>query len=290
MTSAVSINNVSKVFGAKHALDNVSLDIPSGHLFGFLGPNGAGKTTLIRCLMDFARPSSGTISVLGQDAQQDSARLKSQIGYLSSDSQLHTGWTGRTHIDFVASTKGGARATELSNKFDLDLDVKVGHLSSGNKQKLSIILAFMGNPKLLIMDEPTRGLDPLLQNELYDLLRRFTADGNSVFLSSHNLTEVQQLCDSIAVIKAGKIVASDTMQDILQKNTHIIRAVSTNNIDKTTFKRLGIEILNSNPKSLIAKTQGELDFVVKTLSKYPLTDLEVSHVSLEDIFMEYYEK
>ncbi len=288
MATAISIKNVTKTFGSKRALDKVSLTIQKGHIFGFLGPNGAGKTTMIRCLMDYIRTTSGEIHILGHDAHDDSADLKNMVGYLSSDMQLHDKWTASTHIDFIGSIKGRGWADELVKRFNLDTNVRIGRLSSGNKQKLAIILAFLGDPKLLIMDEPTRGLDPLLQNELYKLLKEFSAAGGSVFLSSHNLSEVQQLCDSVAVIKEGKLVASEAMKDILQMTVHIVQAVTKQTIDQKEFQREGVEILGGSGNNIRLKTRGCLDFIAKTLSKYQLVDLEISHVSLEDVFMEYY--
>jgi ABC-2 type transport system ATP-binding protein len=288
MTAAISIKNVSKVFGSKRALDEVSLTIPQGQIFGFLGPNGAGKTTMIRCLMDYINVSGGQVAIFGQDAHTQSASLKRSIGYLSSDMQLHPRWTARTHIDLMSSIKGGGRAEELVQRFNLDLDVRVGKLSSGNKQKLAIILAFLGNPKLLIMDEPTRGLDPLLQNQLYDLLREFARQGGTVFLSSHNLAEVQQLCDSVAVIRGGKIVAAQAMKDILQLRVHLVQAVATKAFKHSDFALKDVEVIGGTGKSIQLKARTQIDPLMKVLAKYPLTDLEVTHASLEDVFMEYY--
>lgn len=288
MTNAITVNNVSKVFGKKHALDKVALTIPKGQIFGFLGPNGAGKTTVIRCLMDYIKPTTGTIRILSHDAHLDSAKLKSLVGYLSSDIQLHLNWTVKEHIDFIGSIKGVQRANELLEKFKLDLKPKVQHLSSGNKQKLAIILAFIGKPELLIMDEPTRGLDPQLQNQLYDLLREFTVQGGTVFLSSHNLSEVQGLCDAVAVIRDGKIVVSESMNDILQLKIHVVHAVATTAINKADFQFKNTELLMLDGKSITIKAKGNIDQINKALSKYKLTDLEVSHASLEDVFLEYY--
>jgi len=288
MASAINIKGVTKTFGSKRALDDVSLTIPTGQVYGFLGPNGAGKTTTIRCLMDYIRVSRGAIDILGKDAHANSAELKAVVGYLSSDVQLHDNWTGKDHVNFMASTKGRGRADELVKTFNLDLSVKVRNLSSGNKQKLAIILAFVGQPKLLIMDEPTRGLDPLLQNQLYELLREFAISGGTVFLSSHNLTEVQQLCDSVAVIRAGKIVAAEAMKDILQLRVHLVQAVATKAINKADFKLTDVEIQHSSGKTIALKARGEIDPIIKALATYNVTDLDVSHASLEDVFMEYY--
>lgn len=288
MATAISIKNVSKSFGSKRALNKVSLDVEKGQIFGFLGPNGAGKTTIIRCLMDYYGVSSGSITILGHDAHQESALLKKSIGYLSSDMQLYSNWTGQTHIDFMSSIKGRGRADELVKLFHLDLGVKVQNLSSGNKQKLAIILAFLGNPDLLIMDEPTRGLDPLLQNQLYDLLHDYAKSGGTVFLSSHNLAEVQHLCDGVAVIKDGRVVAAEAMKDILQNRIHNLQAVATKDFIHTDFALKGVEIVGGTGKSISLTVRGSIAPVVAKLAHYTVTDLEVTHSSLEDVFMEYY--
>lgn len=284
----ISIRNVSKSFGPKKALNNVSLDVSRGQIFGLLGPNGAGKTTIIRCLMDYILPTEGEIKIFEQDAHLSSANLKNSIGCLSSDMQLHTNWSARTHIDFLGSIKGRGRADELVKKLGLDLDTNVEHLSSGNKQKLAVVLAFLGEPKLLIMDEPTRGLDPLLQNLLYQLLQDFAKAGGTVFLSSHNLAEVQHLCSNVAVIRQGEVVASKGMDDILQLGVHIVQAVASTPIRHTDFKFEGVEVLSGNGHAITVKVRGNIDPVIKALTKYNLVNLEINHASLEDAFMEYY--
>ncbi|TAK89134.1 ABC transporter ATP-binding protein [Patescibacteria group bacterium] len=288
MADAIKVAKVTKAFGAKKALDNVSLSVPTGKIFGFLGPNGAGKTTLIRCMMDYINTTSGQITLLGQDAQADSAQVKRSIGYPSSDMQLHDNWSAQTHIDFLSSIKGRGRADELVQQFGLDTKPKVRHLSSGNKQKLAVILAFLGDPKLLIMDEPTRGLDPLLQNQLYELLRDFAAGGGTVFLSSHNLSEVQQLCDSVAVIREGKIVAAEAMKDILQLRVHIVQATTTKTINPKDFELKDVEVIGGDKNTISLKVRGKIDPVLAALTKYNISALEVSHANLEDVFMEYY--
>lgn len=287
-STGISVKNVSKLFGAKKALNNVSLDVPEGHIFGLLGPNGAGKTTLIRCIMDYISPTSGEIKILSKDSHKDGANLKNLIGYLSSDMQLRPNWDSRTHIDFLSKIKGRGRADELVKKLDLNLDIKVQDLSSGNKQKLAIILAFLGKPKLLIMDEPTRGLDPLLQNLLYRLLQDFADEGGTVFLSSHNLAEVQRLCTSVAVIRQGEVVAKKGMDDILQLGVHIVQVVANKPINHADFKLKGVQIISGTGPDLTLKVLGNIDPVIKVLTKYSLVNLEINHASLEDAFMEYY--
>jgi len=287
MKAAVSITGVTKSYGAKKALDDVTLEVAAGQVFGFLGPNGAGKTTTIRSLMDFIRPDRGEILVYDQNVRGNPA-LKRDIGFLSADSQLRSDWTVQTHIAYLSGIKGAGRSAELVELLDLDTRKKVGDLSSGNRQKLAIVLAFLGNPKLLVMDEPTRGLDPLLQNELYRLLKEFVVGGGTVFFSSHNLAEVQEVCDSVAVIKAGKIVAAGAMQDILKFSTHIVKARASRAFKSADFKLADVEVVAHDGSSITLKVSGDIDATVKALAAYHLTNLEVAHASLEDTFMEYY--
>src|SRR5665647_1035184 len=222
---AIRVQALSKSFGATQALSEVSFTVPYGSIFGFLGPNGAGKTTTIRCLMDFIRPSDGSITIMEQDAHDDSTALKQSIGYLSSDSQLNLNWTAQEHIDFFESIKGrGKNRAKLVERLGLDTRSKVRALSSGNKQKLAIVLCFIGDPQLLIMDEPTRGLDPLLQNVLYDILTGFVDSQKTVFFSSHNLTEVEHICDSVLLIRNGRVVEEKTMDSIRDMKVNIVSA------------------------------------------------------------------
>lgn len=284
---AIEMDGLTRRFGDFVAVDHVTLKIPKGQLYGFLGLNGAGKTTTIRCLMDFIRPDAGTISILGQPAGHNAA-LKRRIGYLSSDLQLHPGWTGQAHIGFLGSIKGAGRAAELVKLLELDTSKKAGDLSSGNQQKLAIVLAFLGHPELLIMDEPTRALDPLLQNQLYELLKDFAAGGGTVFFSSHNLAEVQSLCDAVAVIKSGKIVAAEAMRDLLKVSLHKVTATASRAFSADDFHSPAIKVLSHNGRSISLKVTGEIDAAVKVLSKYHLTDIEITHANLEDVFMEFY--
>jgi ABC-2 type transport system ATP-binding protein len=287
MKAAISITGVTKSFGAKKALDNLSLEVAPGQIFGFLGPNGAGKTTTIRCLMDLMRPDAGTI-VIGGQTVRDNPAFKRAVGYLPADPQLRANWTGRTHIRFLGGLKGPGRAAELVELLGLDTSKKVSELSSGNQQKLAIVLALLGDPQFLILDEPTRGLDPLLQNQLYRLLKDFAAGGGTVFFSSHNLAEVQEICDSVAVIKDGQIVASGSMHDLLKFSTYLVKATAAHPFHPNDFKAKEIEVVSHEENAISLKVTGPIDATVKVLATYHLTSLEVTHASLEDTFMEYY--
>ncbi len=288
MSDALRLEGVTKLYDKSHGISEVSLRVPKGEIFGFLGPNGAGKTTTIRCIMDFIRPQSGTITVNGADAQKQSVAAKSSIGYLPSDTQLYPNWTGQQHIDFYKNTRGVADTRGVAKRLGLDLTQQSKNLSTGNKQKLALVLALLGNPKLIIMDEPTKGLDPLLQQEIYEILKNYKKDGGTVFVSSHNLPEVEKICDQVGVIKNGRIVANETMQSIRAMSIHIVTLVSSQKLSLKDFLADNVSVVHQADKHLILKVRGDLNPVVRMAGKYPLKDLEVTHANLEDIFMEYY--
>ena len=289
MTRAIiKLSNVTKLYGRHRGIDGVNLTVTANEIFGFLGPNGAGKTTTIRCIMDFIRPSRGTVKVFGQDTRRDVVKIKAKIGYLPADTMLYPKWTGQEHSNFYSKIRGPFDIHALATRLDLDLNVQVRHLSTGNKQKLALALALLGEPKLLIMDEPTKGLDPLLQQEIYSILHEYKRGGGTVFVSSHNLPEVEKICDRVGVIKDGVIVASETMQSIRAMSQHIITISTTNKIDINDFKLPATDILHSSDKHIILKARGDLNPTIKATTNYKLKDLEVTHANLEDIFLEYY--
>ena len=287
---AINVKNLKKVFGKKAAVDDISFTVAKGEIFGFLGPNGAGKTTTIRCMMDFIRPTTGSISIMGKDAQNESVAVKKLVGYLSGTVRLHGKWTGQDHIDFFRRTNKGAKdiADALCERFTLDPGIQFHHLSSGNKQKLGIVLAFMFQPDVLILDEPTNALDPLLQNEVYELLREATKRGSTVFMSSHNLAEVDRTCDRVGIIRDGKMVAIESIQSLKDKRMHIVHATFAKPVDPKTLVFDGGQIVQAHPDRVIINVKGDLNGVVRALAKYDLRDLSIDHAPLEDIFLEFY--
>lgn len=288
---AIKISSLKKSFGAVKALRDVDISVQRGEIFGFLGPNGAGKTTTIRCLMDYMRPDSGQIEIMGMDSIEQAPAIKKAVGYLSADNQLYDHWNGKQHIKFVLGMHGlPYKSHPLVKKLDLDINKRVKDLSSGNKQKLSIILAFCTEPEILIMDEPSRGLDPLLQIELYQLLKDYKKAGKTVFFSSHNLPEVERVCDRVAVIKDGVVAKTAKMEDLLQLRTHIIRVTSEKPIQRNELKGLKAEIETISDHHVILRVKGRLEPALKLLENIGIKDLEISHASLEEIFMEYYGK
>ena len=290
MKYAISINSVTKTFGSKKALDNISFKVQVGDIFAFLGPNGAGKTTTIRCLMDFIRPTSGTIKVLGLDSQQDSRELKRLVGYVPSDHYLNDKWSGKEHIDFVTELRGAKQSSAgLIDRLDFDINKKVKHLSTGNKQKLAIILAVIGQPKLLVLDEPTQGLDPLFQNEIYTILRDFAKTGGTVFVSSHNLPEVQRLCNNAAIISRGRITQQQSIDNLRALSSHKVSVRFGKSVPIKDFQMDNTTILEHSAKQITLKVTGDLDRLMKVMAKHHVIDLQVEHTSLEEVFLELYQ-
>jgi ABC-2 type transport system ATP-binding protein len=286
----IEVNNLIKYFGKTKAVDGISFSVEKGEIFGFLGPNGAGKTTTIRCMMDFIRPDHGTIKILGLNAQENSVTLKSKIGYLSGNANFYEHWSARDHLNFQQALRGKSKiVNNLVERFGLNLKSKFGILSSGNKQKLSIVLALMNEPEVLILDEPTLSLDPLLQNSTHSYLQDFAARGGTVFMSSHNLSEVEKVCDRVGIIRKGKIVAVQKIKDLKLARMYYVHIISEQKINTQDFAAKNIKIISQMDNSLTLKVKGEIQPLLEKLSQIKIKDVEINHVSLEDIFMEFYE-
>jgi len=288
--TAIEIKNLKKYFGKTHAVDDVTFQVAKGEVFGFLGPNGAGKTTTIRCIMDFLKPTGGQINILGLDAQKNSTEIKNKIGYLSGDIRLYDGWTGQDHILFLEKLRGRKSiAVELISKLNFNPKLKFKALSSGNKQKLGLILSLMFEPELLIMDEPTLGLDPLLQNTIYEILEDLRKKGSTIFMSSHNLAEVDRICDRVGIIKDGKIVATESIQSLKDKRMYLVTVRFFTPVNKNDFVFEAVEIEQELEDGLILNIKGDINPLIRKLTNYHLKELEITHASLEEIFLEFYD-
>lgn len=286
--AALEIHDLHKYFGPNHALRGISLKVNERDIFGFLGPNGAGKSTTIRCIMDYIRPTAGRISVLGHDAHAASTELKRTIGYVPAEPNLYPGWTVGEHIDFVASMRSvdPRRSDTLRQKLDISLKPRVHELSTGNQQKLAIVLALMASPKLLILDEPTRGLDPLLQSVFHELLREYRDGGGTVFLSSHNLAEVDDLCNQVAIIKEGELVTSASIEALKQKNLHSISVTFAGKVPD--LSELEVENFVVAGHKATFQIRGDINRALHELSKHAVRDIEITRATLEQMFMEMY--
>jgi ABC-2 type transport system ATP-binding protein len=286
---AINVKNLKKYYGETKAVDDISFTVEKGEILGFLGPNGAGKTTTIRCLMDFIRPDSGTIEINGLDSHSDATDIKKSVGFLPGEVNLYENWTGLDHLRLVRDMrKQDTRARELIRTFEYDPTKKISQLSSGNKQKIGLILAMMNEPDLLILDEPTNALDPFLQHAVYEIIRNEAAQGRTIFMSSHNLSEVERICNRICIIRNGKIMAIEDLRQLKRKHLYTITVYFDQEIPYQELNSADIEIIRDFPDGLVLSVKGDVQPFLAKLGEFKLKDLEISHASLEDMFMEYY--
>lgn len=289
--AVIQVDNLVKHFGKVRAVDGISFEVEQGTIYGFLGPNGAGKTTTIRCMMDFIRPDAGTITIDGLDAQKDTVKVNEKIGYLSGAVRIHAKWTGQEHINFVSRLNGKTnKAAELAERLNFDPSIRTKKLSSGNKQKLGLILALMHDPSVLIWDEPTNALDPLLQNEVYELLFEARDRGVTVFMSSHNMAEVEKVCDRVGIIRLGKMVASESITKLKEKKLYTVRAIFPHKTDPRAFTDLeSVDLIEAQDEEIQFRVKGDINPILAKLDDIDLKDCEIKRAALEDIFLEYYE-
>ena len=295
MTAIIEAEQLTKSYGGKRGIANVTFHVDEGEVFGFLGPNGAGKTTTIRVLMALLRADSGTARIAGLDVWERSLEIKRLIGYLPGEPSLDPNLTGRQILDYFAHLRGGVDQVylkQLVKRFDLDTSRKFRHYSTGNKRKVVLIQAFMHRPRLLILDEPTSGLDPLNQQEFDHLVKEARDEGRTVFLSSHVLSEVEKTCTRVGIIRDGSIVRIGDVAEVKAIKRYEITITFANPIPAETFKAVEgvveVEPLNNGHAVRIAM-QGPADAVIKAAARYPVVSLTSYEPSLEDIFLRYYE-
>jgi ABC-2 type transport system ATP-binding protein len=293
MADVLTLTNLTKTYGTSRGVSNVSLAIETGTVVGFLGPNGAGKTTTISMLVDLIRPTSGTISIFGKDAQIDGVEIRSRIGFLAGDFALDEHLTGWQQLEYFGNLHGGInkkRVSELAERLTCNLDRKIQELSRGNRQKVGLISALMHDPELLIFDEPTSGLDPLIQAEFNKIIQEHKRAGKTAFISSHLLSEVQEICDRVAFIREGELIATQDMGSLANGLPKQVRIVSDNKAIKKALTGLkGIHILKASGGMFDCTYQGELQDLLKLLTKHPVRDLTIGEADLETVFMHYYQ-
>ncbi len=291
MTSAIETTGLTKMFGSTRGIEGLDLHVESGEIFGFLGPNGAGKTTTIRALLDLQRPTAGTALVLGLDAHRDSLAIHARVGYLPGDLALFPRMTAGEHISWFARARDLANhgsANALAERFDLPLDRRVKELSKGNRQKVGIVLAFMHEPELLIIDEPTSGLDPLMKDEFERLLRETTASGRTVFLSSHELDEVQRVADRVGIIKDGRLVRTDTVEGLRRDAPTTLVFRFRDPVDPAVFRVEGVRVVDASGASVILEVSGAIGPVLRIAADLDPIDLVSRQADLDELFLSFY--
>lgn len=290
----LELRNFTKQYDSFRAVDNISLELKRGEVFGFLGPNGAGKSTTIRSIMNFMQPSYGSILINGKDSVDNSVDNMQQIGYLAGDIALYDNMTGKQLINYLSGLgkkTSKKRIDELVTKLEATLDRKIGDLSKGNKQKIGLIQAFMHSPELLILDEPTSGLDPLMKQVFYDLVLEAKKDGKTVFVSSHDLSEVQKICDRAAFIRNGELISVEDIHSAMNIEFKRFLVKFTKKPPLKEFTKLkNIEAKNHDDNQIEFTLTGNLSGFMSAVAKHNPIDLNEIDATLEDVFMHYYER
>jgi ABC-2 type transport system ATP-binding protein len=289
----IDITDLSKTYGKARGIDNINLKINEGEIFGFIGPNGAGKSTTIRILMNLIFPTGGSAKIMGMDVIRETKGIKSQVGYIPSDANAYSSMDVREFLNYCISfygiRNGEQRIKELAGMFELDLNRKIADLSLGNRKKVSIVQSLLHNPKLLILDEPTTGLDPLMQSVFFELLRSENQKGLTIFFSSHILGEVQMLCKKVAIIKEGKIIQLEEIDNLRKKQLKKVTIESDKTLNKEMFILPGIENLTSiHGNYLSFMYSGNINVLVGFLSGVRVINLTIEEPSLDEIFLHYY--
>ncbi|MCD6425478.1 MAG: ABC transporter ATP-binding protein [Anaerolineales bacterium] len=293
-SNAIQVKDLEKFYGKVHALRGVDLEVKRGEVYGFLGPNGAGKTTAIRCMLDLIRPQSGSISMLGINPQEEPEAVKERVGYLPGELHVDENMTARQVFRFFNRLRGNRSdwefIEELSERLKLELISPIKNFSKGNKQKIGIVQALMHKPELLLLDEPTSSLDPLMQQEVLRMLAEAQGNGATVFFSSHIISEVQAVADRVAIIREGKIVEVAVTADLLHRSMRQVRIRFQQPTEaEELYKLPGVELIaKDDSMGILLQVEGQMDVLIKTLAKYPVNDFETERASLEEIFLAYY--
>ena len=285
----IELKHLKKYYGKSRGIEDVSLKINKGEIYGFIGPNGAGKSTTIRTIMGLINKTSGNIFINGKELEFDDIDVKRRIGYLPSEVNLYGDMSVKELLDYHESFYKkdlSKRKNELVKLFKIDLNKKIDDLSLGNLKKVGIVLALMHSPEILILDEPTSGLDPIMQNAFHDLLIKEKEKGTTILYSSHVLSEVSNICDKVGLIKDGKIVKEDTIENIKKDNYTYLRIVSKD--IENIKKDLKLKIYKENNNEVIFFNNLKPNELLSKLSKYNIESLLIEEVSLEDLFINYY--
>jgi ABC-2 type transport system ATP-binding protein len=290
--TAIEIDGLQKAYGKIKAVKGISIHVERGEIFGFLGPNGAGKTTTIRCMLDVIRPTMGTIRVLGFDAQRDAHTLHQRIGYLPGDVRLPGNMTGKQVINYFSRLQGlePVLLNDLVERFDVEMKRPLKSYSKGMRQKIGIVLAFMCDPEVLILDEPTSGLDPLLQRTFNEFLLEEQKRGKTVFMSSHIMSDVEKVCQRVAVIREGEIVTIEEVEKLRQKAGQRVSVEFGDSVSADELAHIaGVSNVTSNNSAYHFNVGGSMDALIKALSRHEVLRLQAEEAPLEEVFLQFYE-
>jgi beta-exotoxin I transport system ATP-binding protein len=293
MTDVIEADGLTKFYGPHRGLENLSLEVPAGEVFGYLGPNGAGKTTTIRLLLDFIRPTRGTVRVLGAPPRSAAGvAARRRIGYLPGELSFDGRESAADLLRFLADARGGVAwrtVTDLADRFELDVKRRLPELSKGNKQKVGLVQAFMHQPELLILDEPTSGLDPLMQQEFLELVRESRAAGQTIFMSSHVLAEVQHAADRVGIVRDGHLVAVERVESLGKRAKRHVEIHFDGPVPASDFEGLpGVTELQVDGAIVRCTVDGMLDPLIKAAARHRVADLISTEPDLEETFLSYY--
>lgn len=291
MTKIIEIEHLTKKYKEFSAVDNISLTIEEGEIFGFIGPNGAGKSTTIKMLLNFIFPTSGKAKILGMDCVKESIEIKKVVGYVSSDVRYYHEMTSLDIFKYTAEFHGVKNSKKVIEHylkyFEIEPDKKISDLSLGNKKKVAIVSALLQIPKLLILDEPTNGLDPMIQHRLFEVLEEKSKEGVTIFLSSHDLHEIQTHCDRAAFIKNGKIISVESINKGKEIEKKVL--VTAKELDQVTLEKIGATQVKQENENWEFIYKESMNPLLLTLSQYDISDLEIKPLDLEDKFLSMYE-
>ena len=290
--AVISLDHVTKYYGKSRGVRDLSFAVNQGEVFGYLGPNGAGKTTTIRLLLDFIRPTEGSALVFGLDSRRQSVEVHRRVGYLPGEFGLYDNLTGSEYLRYFSHLRGGVEwsfARGLAARLDLRLSQRIGSLSQGNKRKLGLVQALMHRPPLLILDEPTNGLDPLVQQEFYQLVSEYREDGGTIFVSSHNLPEVERLCDRVAIIREGNLVAVEEVEALKRRYYREVEIHFRQRVPAQAFAAVeGIQRVRMDGNVMHCAVVGSLDGLIKAAAQFEVHNVVTHEPSLERILLAYY--
>lgn len=291
--NVIELNNLTKTYGSARGIANISFNVEEGEVFGFIGPNGAGKSTTIRTLLSLIYPTSGSATIFGKDSIKFAPEIKKEIGYLPSEVFYYDNMKVCDLLKYSASfykKDCSKRIKELAEILDLDLNKKIDDLSFGNKKKVGIVQGLLHDPKLIILDEPTSGLDPLMQQKFFDLLKEENKKGKTILFSSHILSEVQKMCDRVAIIKEGRLIKLEKISTLKENNHKKFKLETKSPIQKDIFAITGVSNLEIKGNHVSFLFRGNVNLIMRKMAEVELANILVEEPDLEEIFMHYYEK
>lgn len=290
--TVIEVKNLKKYYGKQRGIEDVSFSVIEGDIFGFIGPNGAGKSTTIRTLLALLKPTSGSATIFDKDCVEHASDIAGDIGYLSGEPSYYENMKVKEFLSYSAELygkKNSSRLEELSERLQLDLNRKIEDLSMGNKKKVGIVSALLHSPKLLILDEPTSGLDPLMQQIFFDILREENEKGTTILFSSHVLSEVQKLCNKVAIIKEGKIIDTQSITELRKNGYKKVSLVTENSVDKREMDFDGVADINVTDNSASFIYMGPITDLLEKINTFQVRDVFIEEPTLEEIFLHYYQ-